>query len=263
MMSTIGTYVPVDSPVHRLDPVAKMGLVTLLAGSVFTVEGFAGLAALALLVAVATALARVPARVALRGLRGVVVILVFTVVFHAFEWAPATVSLVRMGPLAISAAGLLEGLFFAARVVVLVVGTSILTLTTPTIELADGMERVMRPLAWIRVPVHEIAMMLTIALRFVPTTASEAERIMTAQAARGAPLTSGGPVRRAKAFGPVLVPLFAALFRRADELALAMDARCYRGGEGRTRMKHRRMGGSDWLTLAGGGIVLAAVGLVM
>lgn len=258
-----GQYVPVTSPVHALDAKAKMGLVAAFTGAVFAVGGFAGLGAMALIVVVAVALSRVSFRIALRGIKALSVVLAFTLLIHAVRWNPATVSLVRLGPIAIDGQGLHDGAFFAVRIVLLVVGTSLLTLTTSPVQLTDGLERIMRPLEALRFPAGEVAMMLTIALRFIPTTAEEAEKIVVAQTARGARFDEGGPIARARAFVPVLVPLFVNLFRRADDLALAMESRCYRGGVGRTRLNAEVMRITDWAVLCLGAAALIAIGIVL
>ncbi|MGB4593809.1 MAG: energy-coupling factor transporter transmembrane component T [Coriobacteriia bacterium] len=258
-----GQYVPVESPIHALDAKTKMGLVAAFTAALFVVEGFAGLFAVGALVAVAVAVSRVPWRIAFRGVKAVALILVITLVVHALRWNPATVSLVRLGPLAVDAEGLRTGVFFGIRIVVLVVGTSLLTLTTSPVALTDGLERVMRPLERLRFPAGEVAMMLTIALRFIPTTAQEAEKIIVAQTARGARFDEGGPIRRAQAFAPVLVPLFVSLFRRADDLATAMESRCYRGGVGRTRLHRSVMGPVDWGALVGGVAVCVLIGVFL
>lgn len=258
-----GQYVPVESPVHALDAKTKMGLVAAFTAGVFMVDGFSGLAAMAVAVVSAVVLSRVPWRIAIRGLRALSFILAFTLMAHALRWNPATVALVRLGPVAVDGPGLLTGLFFAARIVLLVVGTSLLTLTTTPVQLTDGLERVMRPLEIVRFPAGEVAMMLTIALRFIPTTAAEAEKIVIAQTARGARFDEGGPIRRARAFVPVLVPLFVNLFRRAEELAVAMESRCYRGGIGRTRLNEAAMGPADWAVLGVVSAVLIAVGVAL
>jgi energy-coupling factor transport system permease protein len=237
---------------HELEPRAKMGLVVLYTVMLFSVDGFAGIAFAAAMVAIAVAVSKVPIGLVVRGLKAVVFLLAFTLLAHAFRWNSATVALVRVGPLAIDQAGLARGLFFSARIVLLVMGTSLLSLTTTPVALTDALERLMRPLAWLRVPVGELAMMLTVALRFIPTTAEEAEKIVVAQTARGARFGRGGPVARARAYMPVLVPLFVNLFRRADELAIAMESRCYRGGEGRTRLHESHMRVADWLVLLAG-----------
>jgi energy-coupling factor transport system permease protein len=247
-----GQYVPIDSPVHRLDARVKLGLTAAYTAMLFSVDGFAGLGAAALMGAVAVGASRVPLRIVARGLKAVTFLLVFTVLAHALRWNPATVPLVQIGPLAIDGPGLVEGLFFALRVVLLVLGTSLVTLTTSPVALTDGLERLMKPLERVRFPAADVAMMLTIALRFIPTTAEEAEKIIVAQTARGARFETGGPIARARAYVPVLVPLFVSLFRRADDLATAMESRCYRGGIGRTRLRESRMRGADWLTLVAG-----------
>lgn len=258
----LGQYVPVDSPVHALDARAKMGLAAGLTVALFVVHGFAGLAALGLLVAATVGLSRVPWRVALRGLSAIALLLVFTLAAHALALDSAH-PLVHVGRLGVDPAGLRDGAFFAARIVLLVVGTSLLTLTTTPVDLTDGLECLMRPLSRVGVPSGEIAMMLTVALRFIPTTAEEAEGVVLAQQARGARFGEGGPVARVRAYVPVLVPLFVNLFRRADELATAMEARCYRGGEGRTRLKQTTMRARDWITLAAGAAVFAVVAALL
>lgn len=258
-----GQYVPVESPVHRLESRAKMGLVAAYTALLFSTTSFWGLAMAAAFTAVGIGLARVPLRLALRGLKAISFLLVFTLAAHALRWNPATVTLLRIGPVGIDGPGLLTGTFFALRVILLVAGTSLLTLTTSPVELTDGLERLMRPLARVGVPVGELAMMLTIALRFIPTTAEEAEKIVMAQTARGARFDSGGPITRAKAYVPVLVPLFVGLFRRADELATAMEARCYHGGPNRTRLRISTLTLSDWsaMVVIGGSMIALGVWL--
>lgn len=260
---TFGQYVPVASPVHALDAKTKMGLVAAFTAGLFLVEGFPGLAAMAAFAAIALWLSRVPWRIALRGIKTLAFLLSFTLLAHALRWDPATVSLVRIGPLAVDAEGLATGIFFVLRVVLLVIGTSLLTLTTTPVQLTDGLERVMRPLRVVRFPSGEVAMMLTIALRFIPTTAEEAEKIIVAQTARGARFDEGGLLKRARAFVPVMVPLFVNLFRRAEDLAVAMESRCYRGGEGRTRLNPSAMGERDWAVLLLAAAALVATGIVL
>lgn len=242
-----GQFVPGDSFVHRLDARAK-----LLAGVGFAVLVFASSGWPALAVGAAVALAalvvsRVPWRLAARGLSAVALLLAFTLLANALRWRPEE-ALLRIGPLAVDGPGLARGTFFSARIVLLVLGTTLVTLTTSPVALTDALARLMRPLARVRVPVDDIAMMLSIALRFIPTTAEEAEKIVVAQTTRGARFDTGGPLRRAKAWTPVLIPLFVRLFRRADDLAIAMESRCYRG-EGRTRLHESRMATADWVVL--------------
>ncbi len=254
-----GQYVPVVSPVHAVDARVKMGLVAVFAVGLFALEGFPGLLASGGVVALAVRLSRVPPRLVLRGLRAIGLILAVTLLANALRWDPATAALLRLGPLAVDAEGLARGAFFAGRIVLLVAGTSLLTLTSTPVEITDALEALLGPLERFRIPAGEIAMMLTIALRFIPTTAEEAERIIMAQAARGARFDVGGPIARARAYAPVLIPMFVSLFRRADALAMAMESRCYRGGEGRTRLNERKMRVSDWATLLIGAAAMTVV----
>lgn len=258
-----GQYVPVDSVIHRLEARAKMALMASLTILLFASDSFWGLALGAIVIAAGIASSRIPPRLALRGIRAISFLLAFTLLAHSLRWNPATVTLVRVGPLGIDPEGLLTGVFFALRIVLLVVGTSLLTLTTSPVELTDALERLMAPLAILRVPVGELAMMLTIALRFIPTTAEEAEKIIVAQSARGARFGEGGPIARARAYVPVLVPLFVNLFRRADELATAMEARCYRGGQNRTRLHESVLRVADWAVIVVGAVTMIAAGLVL
>jgi energy-coupling factor transport system permease protein len=261
-ISGIGQYVPIDSPVHRLDAAAKIGVATAFTVGLFLVGGFGGLGVMAAAVVTAIALSRVPPRAVLRGLGAVGLLMVFTLLANALRWDPP-LALVRLGPLAVDGGGLRTGIFFAVRIMLLVTGTSLLTLTTSPVELTSGIERVLAPLKVLRFPVGDMAMTLTIALRFIPTTAEEAERIVTAQQARAAVFDRGGPLRRARAYAPVLIPLFYQLFRRADALATAMEARCYRGSEGRTRLREARMGRSDWIVLLVAAALLLFAGWVL
>jgi len=250
-----GQFVPIDSPVHRLEPRVKLGLVACYTVVLFSSAGWAGLGLASALVILALLLSRVPIRLALRGLRPVAVLLVITVVMNGLRWNPAD-SLVGLGSLGVSRAGLSTGLFFATRIILLVTGTSLLTLTTSPVALTDALSRLMVPLRPLRFPVDDVAMMFSIALRFIPTTAEEAEKIVVAQAARGARFDEGGVLRRARAWVPVLIPLFVNLFRRADNLAVAMESRCYTG-QRRTRLHASRMRPSDWGALALGVTVVA------
>ena len=255
-----GQYVPGDSSVHRLEPRAKLGLAVAYTVMLFTASGWRGFAVAAVLAAGAIGLSGIPLRLALRGLRAGALLLAFTLSVNALRWNPA-VALARLGPLAIDGHGLATGLFFVTRIVLLVVGTSLLTLTTPPVALTDALAQLMRPLRVVHVPVDDIATMFSIALRFIPTTAEEAEKIVVAQTARGAVFDAGGPLRRARAWVPVLVPLLVNLFRRADDLAVAMESRCYTG-VGRTRLHEPRMVATDWVILAAGVLVVAATAIL-
>jgi energy-coupling factor transport system permease protein len=246
-----GQYVQADSPFHRLDARTKIGLTAAFTVSLFLIDSWWGLALLGVVAVVAVRVACVPLRLAARGLRPIAWLLGFTLIINALFPAQPSEVLLQVGPFAVDAEGLARGLFFSARILLLVLGTSLVTLTTSPVALTDALSQLMRPLAVIRFPVDDAAMMMSIALRFMPTTAEEAERIVVAQTARGARFSEGGLVARAKAWLPVLVPLFVRLFRRADDLAIAMEARCYRG-EGRTRLREPRMRATDWFVLVGG-----------
>lgn len=245
-----GQFVPGTSPVHRLDPRVKLALVVAYVVVLFGADGWWGLAVAMAAAVSAVLLSRVPVGLALRGLRPVLWLLVFTLLANSLR-VNAMDPILSLGRLGLDAEGLVNGLYFAIRIIALVLGTSILTLTTSPIALTDALTRIMAPLRHLRVPVDDIAMMFSIALRFIPTTAEEAEKIVVAQTARGAVFDEGGPVRRARAWVPVLVPLFVNLFRRADDLALAMESRCYTGDR-RTRLHAPAMRPSDWVTLVVG-----------
>jgi energy-coupling factor transport system permease protein len=257
-----GQYVPGDSPVHRLEPRVKIVVTLVFSVGLFLVSNWAGLGLLAIVMVAAVVVSGVRWRLVARGLLPIAFILAFTVIINALVRAPAPNTLMRLGPLAVSIPGLERGLFFALRIVILVLGTSLITLTTSPVALTDAIARLLAPLERLGFPATDVAMMLSVALRFIPSTAEEAETIVVAQAARGARFGEGGPVRRARAYVPVLVPLFVALFRRANELALAMDARCYRG-TGRTRLHESSLRAADWLTLGVGVVLVAAVAVYL
>ncbi|MCL4554579.1 MAG: energy-coupling factor transporter transmembrane protein EcfT [Actinobacteria bacterium] len=258
-----GQYVPIDSPIHVLDPRTKMGLMAGMGITLFTIEGFTGLGVIASMLLVVIALSRVPLHLVTRGLKAVTLLLSFTLLAHALRWEPATVALLRLGPLAIDQGGLLQGLFFSARIVILVLGSTLLTLTSSPVEITDGLTRIMRPLERLRIPVGDIAMMLTIALRFIPTMAEEAEKIMVAQIARGARFDQRWPISRARAYIPILIPLFVNLFKRAEALAIAMEARCYVGGYGRTRLHQSSMTKIDISVLLGACLAFAVIAVTL
>jgi energy-coupling factor transport system permease protein len=243
-----GQYVPGTSPVHELEPRAKLGVTVVFSVGLFLIDTWSGLALCAFAVIGAVLASGVRWRLVARGLLPIAFILTFTVLINAVVRSSAPDSVGRFGPLAISIPGLLRGLFFSLRIVILVLATTLVTLTTSPVALTDAIARLLAPLERFRFPATDVAMMLSVALRFIPTTAEEAEMIVVAQTARGARFGEGNPARRARAYAPVLVPLFVALFRRANDLALAMDARCYRGS-GRTRLRESRMRTTDWLAL--------------
>ncbi|HZA45838.1 MAG TPA: energy-coupling factor transporter transmembrane component T [Rubrobacter sp.] len=244
----LGQFYPVASPLHALDPRAKILATAGLVLGLFLVDSIAGFLVVAVAVAALLAASGIPAGVFLRILRPVVFIVALTVLFQVlFSREGAT--LVEWGPLEIHAGGLRLGLFLGLRILLLVSAAGLLTATTAPVALADGIEDLLSPLERLRFPAHEVAMMMTIALRFIPTLGEEAEKITKAQAARGADFSQGGPLRRALALVPVLVPLTVGTFRRADELAEAMESRGYRGGEGRTRYRELRFRARDALAL--------------
>jgi len=259
---SIGQYVPRPSVVHRLDPRTKLLSTVALMVVVFLVQDFRGLGLFAAFLTVAIVCSQIPLGFVLRSLRPVLFLLVLTLLLQVFFGAPdgGTV-LFRVWSFVATREGLVQGLFVTARLVLLIVGTSLLTYTTSPVEIADGLERLLGPFRRFGVPAHELAMMMTIALRFIPTLVEETERIMKAQMSRGADFQTGGPFRRARALIPILVPLFVSAFRRADELALAMEARGYRGGEGRTRMKQLRYGPHD--AVAALMITLASIAVLL
>ena len=250
---TFGQYFPGDSVIHRLDPRMKLILTVLYIALLFVADGMIPLSLGVLLVIVAYALSKLSWKLVLRSIKPILPIVIFTAALNIFfiEGEP----LFEFKNLVISDRGVLTAALMCVRIVALIAGSSLLTYTTTPIALTDGLEQLMRPLEKIKVPVHELSMMMTIALRFIPTLIDETEKIISAQKARGADMDSGNAIQKAKALVPVLIPLFISAFRRADDLALAMECRCYRGGEGRTRLRRLTLSGKDWASL----FVVAAV----
>ena len=246
---SFGQYYPARSVLHRLDPRIKIILTILYIVCSFickNVISYALLLASALLLVI---IGRVPLKIILKGLKGVLFVLMFTAVLNVF-WTKGEMLLWQWKFISIYVEGLYAAMFIMIRISVLIIGTGmLLTYTTTPIALTNAIEDLLSPLKKLHVPVHSFAMMMTIALRFIPTLSDEAERIMTAQKARGADFTSGGLVQRAKALIPVLIPLFVSAFNRAGDLAIAMECRCYNGGEGRTRMNVRRIRFIDFIPL--------------
>lgn len=237
---TIGQYFPGESPLHRADPRVKILLTLVYMVLVFLINTYVGYLLVSSFTLLVIIVSEVPLKYTLKGLKPVIIIVIFAALINIFT-VPGRY-LFEYGFLHVSYEGILEAIKITFRLTLLIVGASILTLTTTPILLTDGVEKLMEPLKKIGVPAHEIAMMMTIALRFIPTLLEETDKIMKAQAARGADFDTGNIVQRAKSFVPVLVPLFVSAFRRADELATAMEARCYKGSEGRTRMKQLKLG---------------------
>lgn len=232
---TIGQYYPVASPIHKLDPRTKILGTLIYIIALFFVKHFIGYGFVALSLYAAIRISKVPLKFILKGLKSIVFILLFTVVLNIF-FTQGETQLFTFGIITITLEGILIAAKMAARLMLLIIGSSLLTLTTSPIELTDGIESLLNPFRKIGIPAHEIAMMMSISLRFIPILLEETDKIMKAQTARGADFETGNIIKRAKAMVPILVPLFISAFRRAEELAMAMEARGYRGGVGRTRM---------------------------
>jgi len=254
---TIGQYYPADSPLHRLDPRVKLLAAIAYITVLIFVTNFYGFGIAVLFLAVVIRASRVPARFIFRGLRAILFILSFAALINLLL-TPGENVLFSYAFIQVTTEGIHRAALMALRLVLLITGSSLLTLTTSPIQLTDGIESLLKPL---RLPAHDIAMMMTIALRMIPTLSEELGKIMKAQKSRGVDLETGGPLKRIKNIIPILVPLFVSSFKRADELATAMEARCYRGGKGRTKLKPLGFTGRD--ALAGGIIVVFCVGLVL
>ena len=232
---TLGQYYQTESVIHRLDPRVKLVGTICYIISLFLVNNVWGYLVAALFLAVMIKLSKVPFKFMVKGMKAIIFLLMLTVVFNMFL-TPGE-ALISIWKLTITKEGLKLAIMMAVRLTFLIIGSSIMTLTTTPNNLTDGMENLMNPLRKFKVPVHEIAMMMSIALRFIPILMEETDKIMKAQIARGADFESGNIIKKAKALVPLLVPLFISAFRRANDLAMAMEARCYRGGDGRTKMK--------------------------
>ncbi|MEA5050141.1 MAG: energy-coupling factor transporter transmembrane component T [Oscillospiraceae bacterium] len=254
---TLGQYLFGDSPVHKLDPRLKILLTIAYIVLLFTSRNLAGVAVAMVFCAAMFALAKVPLRMIWRSIRPILPIVIFTSVLNLFFVSGGTIF--EWWIFKISREGLYFSAMISLRIVALLAGTALLTYTTSPIELTDAIERLLSPLKVFKLPVHELAMMMTIALRFIPTLIEETDKIMSAQKSRGANLDTGTFRERVRALTPILVPLFISAFRRADELALAMECRCYRGGEGRTRLKQLHFHSRDLVALLVFAAVFAAV----
>ena len=257
---TLGQYFPGSSPLHRLDPRTKIILTIAYIVGVFLADSVSAFIAVTAFTAALVLISRIPMRTVIVGMKPLIFIIAFTVIVNVF-WAKGEHLLFEWGIIHIYAEGLMTALLVTLRIAALLTGTSIiLTYTTSPTALTDGLERLLAPLARLHVPVHDFAMMMTIALRFIPTLLDETDKIMKAQMARGADFESGNLFARAKAMVPLLVPLFVSAFRRAGDLAMAMESRCYRGGEGRTRLRVLKFTKSD---LSACLIMAAFVGLIV
>ncbi len=255
---TLGQYFPGNTPAHRLDPRTKILLVVLYITALFTAGSFLAYGLMAVVLAVCVRVSKVGLKALIKGLKPVLFIIVFTGILNLF-FTPGENVLWALGPLQITAGGLRNAAFMVLRIMLLIMGTFLMTYTTSPISLTDGLERLLNGLKRFHVPVHELTMIMSIALRFIPTLIEETDKIMSAQKARGADFESGNLMEKARALLPILVPLFISAFRRADELATAMECRCYHGGEGRTRLHVLQYQRRDAAALILGAAVMAAV----
>ena len=257
-----GQYYPQKSFVHRMDPRAKIVLMIAYIVAIFVADNFFGLAGVTLFLIVTVIFSRVPFGSVLRSVKMILFLIIFTAILNLFFYSTEGVHLIwQWGILALSWESIVNMIFLAFRLFLLVMGTSILTLTTAPVELTDGIESLLKPLKYIKFPVHELALIMSIALRFIPTLMDETNRIIAAQKARGADFETGGLFKRAKAMIPVLIPLLVSAFRRAEELGDAMDARCYSGAKGRTKYKKLTF---TWRDLAATLVVAALItGIVL
>ena len=252
---TLGQYFPGDTVAHRLDPRTKLLLVVVYIVGLFNSVGWISYAFTIAITALCMAVSKIKPKSALKGLKPLIIIIILTAVLNIFytDGTPVIEGWI------ITWEGIERAVMMSLRIILLIVGTFMLTYTTSPIALTDGLEMMLNPLKKIKIPVHEMSMMMSMALRFIPTLIEETDKIMSAQKARGADFETGSLIQRAKALLPVLVPLFVSAFRRADELAVAMESRCYHGGEGRTRLKQLKMHSCDAWALVLGCVFLAAI----
>ena len=255
---TLGQFFPGQSFVHRLDPRTKLIMLVVYIVALFTAVSWISYAVCFLFLALVIGISTIPVKAIVRGMKPLVFILVFTGILNLFFTGGETV-LISVWKITITQEGLVRAILMVVRILMLISSTFLLTYTTSPIALTDGLESLLGPLKVIRVPVHELSMMMCIALRFIPTLIEETDKIMCAQKARGADFESGSLMQRVKALVPILVPLFISAFRRADELATAMECRCYQGGEGRTKMKLLRYTRNDLIAYFVGILLVAAV----
>ena len=255
---TLGQYFPGDTIIHRLDPRTKLIWVVIFIAALFTARDYVSYALMIAVTVGLVAVSGVRPRNLLRWMKPLIFIICFTGILNLFYTRGGT-TLFEWWIFTVTTAGIKRAVLMVIRIMMLICGTLLLTYTTSPMALTDGFEILFGPLKKIRVPIHEMSMMMSMALRFIPTLIEETDKIMSAQRARGADFDTGRLLERAKAMLPLLVPLFVSAFRRADELAVAMESRCYHGGEGRTRMKQLRLVRRDYLALLAGAVLLAAV----
>lgn len=257
---TLGQFFPGKSPIHRLDPRTKIILATLFIVMVFVANNPVSFAFIAIITFICVCVSGISFKIIIKSIKPIVFILLFTALINIFVTKGVGAPVLSFWIVEIYTEGIVRGILMASRVIILIVGTSVLlTYTTSPISLTDGIESLLAPLKKIKVPVHTFAMMMSIALRFIPTLIEETEKIMNAQKSRGADFTSGSIVQRAKALIPILVPLFVSSFKRAEELATAMECRCYRGDKNRTKLVKLQYHGLDYLYMVMFIFVFAAV----
>ena len=255
---TLGQYFPGNSVIHRLDPRTKLLGLVLFIVALFVAENWLGFAVVAAFLIFVIAISGIPLKSVTKGLKPILFIMIFTGILNLF-YTDGTHIIAQWGPVTLTWEGVDRALFMIARIMMLIVGSFMLTYTTSPISLTDGLERLLSPLKKLHLPVHELSMMMCIALRFIPTLIEETDKIMSAQKARGADFENGSLMDRVRALIPILVPLFISAFRRADELATAMECRCYQGGEGRTKMKLLRYHRWDFYAFGAGVLILCGV----
>ena len=255
---TLGQYFPGKSPIHLLDPRTKLLFLIIYFIALFTADGWVSYGIVLVFLSTVIYMTTIPLKTIVKGLKPLIFILVFTGILNLFM-TPGENVLVSFWGLKITTEGLVQAIFMVSRILMLIVGTFLLTYTTSPIALTDGLESLLGPLKKLHLPVHELSMMMCIALRFIPTLIEETDKIMSAQKARGADFETGSLMQRVKALVPILVPLFIGAFRRADELATAMECRCYQGGEGRTKMKTLHYKRRDFVAFGSGAVLVAGI----
>ena len=255
---TLGQYFPGKSPIHLLDPRTKLLFLIIYFIALFTADGWVSYGIVLVFLSTVIYMTTIPLKTIVKGLKPLIFILVFTGILNLFM-TPGENVLVSFWGLKITTEGLVQEIFMVSRILMLIVGTFLLTYTTSPIALTDGLESLLGPLKKLHLPVHELSMMMCIALRFIPTMIEETDKIMSAQKARGADFETGSLMQRVKALVPILVPLFIGAFRRADELATAMECRCYQGGEGRTKMKTLHYKRRDFVAFGSGAVLVAGI----
>jgi len=255
---TLGQFFPGDTVVHKLDPRTKFLLMIAYITALFLAKGFIAYAFMLLILITCLTISRIKPGAVLRGLRPIFIIICITVILNIFFIRGETI-LFQYHAIVITQEGVLTAVFMAFRLMMLIICTFLLTYTTSPITLTDGLERMLAPLKKLKMPVHEFAMMMSIALRMIPTLIEETDKIMSAQKSRGADFETGGLIKRAKAILPLIIPLFISAFRRADELATAMESRCYRFGEGRTKLKVLHFESRDFVAFLCGAVVIVIV----